>query len=316
MRQELNLDDYLHGIKNQDIGILSRAISLVESKKNADMLLAAKVLKELSVYSGKALRIGVTGIPGAGKSTFINQVGKIFCEHAHKVAVLSIDPSSSVSGGSILGDKTRMQDLSFKDNAYVRPSPSLGHLGGVAARTRESILLCEAYGFDYIFVESVGVGQSELEISAMVDLTILLSISGAGDELQGIKRGLLEAANWILINKADGDNLTSAKKTKQDLKSAIGILKQEPVFIETISSLSDTSATSIYQQILNWQEDNKDFIQAKRKEQKETWFLKLIEQKVLLDFRMNETLQAAIQVAIEKIKKDAHPLELISEFKI
>ncbi|MBY0414516.1 MAG: methylmalonyl Co-A mutase-associated GTPase MeaB, partial [Bdellovibrionales bacterium] len=182
---------------------LAKAITLVESSRPEDNLLAHELIEKVLPHTGKSLRIGITGVPGVGKSTFIESFGSLLITNKHKVAVLAIDPSSPISGGSILGDKTRMETLSQNENAFIRPSPSLGHLGGVGQKTREAILLCEAAGFDYVLVETVGVGQSEFDVADMVDFFMVLLLPNAGDELQGIKKGILELADSVIINKAD-----------------------------------------------------------------------------------------------------------------
>ena len=203
-RKELSADDYLKGIIEGNRTILSRAITLIESNLYAHSLLAQKVIEKCLPYSGSSVRLGITGVPGVGKSTFIEALGKMLTSEGHKVAVLAIDPSSQKSKGSILGDKTRMEELSQDANAFIRPSPSAGSLGGVARKTREIIILCEAAGFDTVIVETVGVGQSEVLAHSMVDFFLLLQLANAGDELQGIKRGIMEMADAIAVNKAEG----------------------------------------------------------------------------------------------------------------
>jgi LAO/AO transport system kinase len=214
------------GIESGSRACLAQAITLVESSRADHRLAAEELVERILPRTGSSLRLGVTGIPGAGKSTMIEGMGMDLLKRGHRVAVLAIDPSSVRTGGSILGDKTRMQDLSMHPQAFVRPSPTSGALGGVARRTRECILLCEAFGFDIVIVETVGVGQSEVSVSQLVDIFLLLVIAGAGDELQGIKRGILEVADIIAVNKADGPNITSAKRTATELRSALRILNQ------------------------------------------------------------------------------------------
>ena len=213
LRKKLTVDEYVKGGESGDRMILAKAITLIESNAPRDFDKAQRVLQALLPRTGKALRIGITGVPGAGKSTFIEAFGTILCQQGFKVAVLAVDPTSSITGGSILGDKTRMQTLSREPNCFIRPSPSGGTLGGVARKSRETMLLCEAAGCDVILVETVGVGQSETTVRDMVDFFMLVVLTGAGDELQGIKKGIMELAEAIVVNKADGDNLTKAQVT-------------------------------------------------------------------------------------------------------
>ena len=213
LRKKLTVDEYVKGVESGDRMILAKAITLIESNAPRAFDKAQRVLQALLPRTGKALRIGITGVPGAGKSTFIEAFGTILCQQGFKVAVLAVDPTSSITGGSILGDKTRMQTLSREPNCFIRPSPSGGTLGGVARKSRETMLLCEAAGCDVILVETVGVGQSETTVRDMVDFFMLVVLTGAGDELQGIKKGIMELADAIVVNKADGDNLTKAQVT-------------------------------------------------------------------------------------------------------
>ncbi len=214
-------DELVHAILAGDITALSRAITLVESKNPDHMEKANQVIKKCLPHANKSIRIGITGVPGVGKSTFIESFGKLLTDNGKKVAVLAVDPSSGISKGSILGDKTRMEDLVKEKNAFIRPSPSGESLGGVARKTRETIILCEAAGFDTIIIETVGVGQSETAVHSMVDFFLLLKLAGAGDELQGIKRGIIEMADAIAINKADGDNLKRANLAKLEFNRAL-----------------------------------------------------------------------------------------------
>ncbi len=220
--RNLSIDDYVNGIIAGNRTILSQAITLVESSLHKDKEKAQEIIAEcLKNQSANTIRIGITGVPGVGKSTFIEALGTYLTAQGHKLAVLAIDPSSTRSKGSILGDKTRMEELAVDPNAFIRPSPSAGSLGGVARKTRETIILCEAAGFDVIFIETVGVGQSETSVHAMVDFFLLLMLAGAGDELQGMKRGIIEMADAIIINKADGDNLIKAKTARVEYANAI-----------------------------------------------------------------------------------------------
>ena len=217
----LSVNEYVDGILIGNRTILSKAITLIESSLIEHHKLAQRIIEKCIPHSGNSIRIGITGVPGVGKSTFIESFGKYLTSKGRKLAVLAIDPSSEKSKGSILGDKTRMEELSVDPNAFIRPSPSAGTLGGVARKTRETIILCEAAGFDTIFIETVGVGQSETVVSSMVDFFLLLMLAGAGDELQGIKRGIMEMADAIVINKADGDNVMRAKMARIEYQNAL-----------------------------------------------------------------------------------------------
>ena len=254
--------ELLKGIQSGDKRLLGKAISLVESKKPEHRLQAEELLKEILPFTGKSVRIGITGVPGVGKSTFIENFGKLAIEKGKKVAVLAIDPSSSVNKGSILGDKTRMEELSREKNAFIRPSPTSGFLGGVANATFETMLICEAAGYDLILIETVGVGQSEVLVADISDVFLFLKIIGGGDELQGIKRGVMEMVDVIFINKVEDDNLKKAKNTKVDLLRALHFLPSKekdwkvPVLLG--SALSNKGLGEVYEKI-------NDFIQLKIK---------------------------------------------------
>ena len=225
-RRKLEVDDYVEGVLKCDRAILSRAITLVESNAAAHFEMAQQVIQKLLPYTGKSTRVGITGVPGAGKSTFIEALGTNLCRDGHKVAVLAVDPSSTVTKGSILGDKTRMEQLSREPNAFIRPSPSGGTLGGLTRKSRETLLLCEAAGYDTILVETVGVGQSETTVRSMVDFFLLVVLTGAGDELQGMKKGVMELADAIVVNKADGDNKQRAMVTRAEYERILQFLRQ------------------------------------------------------------------------------------------
>lgn len=248
-----NPQDYVDGVLKQDRLTLARTITLIESTLPAHQELARKIVDLLLPYTGKGVRIGITGVPGAGKSTYIESFGTMLTELGHRVAVLAIDPSSTRSGGSILGDKTRMEKLAVNNKAFIRPSPSSGTLGGVGRKTRETMLVCEAAGYDVVIIETVGVGQSETTVASMVDFFLVLMIAGAGDELQGIKKGVLEVADAIVINKADGDNVLRAKMARKEYETALHMLMPSspnwtPVVL-TCSSIEGTGIDTIWETI-------------------------------------------------------------------
>lgn len=225
LRKKMSVEEYVEGVKKGDRMILAKAITLIESNAPKDFDKAQRVLQSLLPRTGHSLRIGITGVPGAGKSTFIEAFGQLLCQQGYKVAVLAVDPTSSITGGSILGDKTRMQKLSREPNCFIRPSPSGGTLGGVARKSRETMMLCEAAGCDVILVETVGVGQSETTVRSMVDFFMLVVLTGAGDDLQGIKKGIMELADAIVVNKADGDNLERAKVTQGEYERMVEFIR-------------------------------------------------------------------------------------------
>lgn len=225
LRKKLSVEEYVEGVKRGDRMILAKAITLIESNAPKDFDKAQRVLQALLPRTGHSLRIGITGVPGAGKSTFIEAFGQLLCQQGYKVAVLAVDPTSSITGGSILGDKTRMQKLSREPNCFIRPSPSGGTLGGVARKSRETMMLCEAAGCNVILVETVGVGQSETTVRSMVDFFMLVVLTGAGDDLQGIKKGIMELADAIVVNKADGDNLERAKVTQGEYERMVEFIR-------------------------------------------------------------------------------------------
>ncbi|ABF90363.1 LAO/AO transport system ATPase [Myxococcus xanthus DK 1622] len=243
----LSADAYVDGVRAGDRAMLARTITLVESELPRHAALAQEVLTRLLPATGGSRRVGISGVPGAGKSTFIDALGMHLVKAGKRVAVLAIDPSSTVSGGSILGDKTRMARLSREEAAYIRPSPSSGTLGGVARKTRETLLLCEAAGFDVVLVETVGVGQSETVVADLVDFYLVLMLAGAGDELQGIKRGILEVADMLAINKADGDNKPRAERARSELRAALHLMRPgaEPE-ITTCSALEGTGIEKLW----------------------------------------------------------------------
>ena len=252
-RMVLSEDDYVEGVANGDRMTLSRAITLIESNSPRHFAKAQRVLQRLLPKTGRALRIGITGVPGAGKSTMIEAFGNMLCDDGHKVAVLTIDPTSSVTGGSILGDKTRMGTLSRRQEAFIRPSPAGGTLGGVARKSRETMLMCEAAGYDVIIIETVGVGQSETTVRSMVDFFLLVVLTGAGDELQGIKKGIMELADAIVINKADGDNLMKAKVSRGEYERMLEYIRPAtpgwPTHAYLCSALEKTGLQELWEVI-------------------------------------------------------------------
>lgn len=285
---------------------LGKAITLIESSRDEDKLASQDLLKKILPHTGKSFRLGITGVPGVGKSTFIETFGQLLISKGHKVAVLAIDPSSPVSGGSILGDKTRMEKLSQEENAFIRPSPSQGFLGGVAQKTRETILLCEAAGYDYIIIETVGVGQSEFEVSDMVDFFMILMLPNAGDELQGIKKGILELADAIIINKADGEAINLAKKSLSQYQSALELFRHDPLWktkVESCSALNNTNIERIFDLINEYKNVfYKNSITEKRKKQNSNWYLKLVRE--IFDIRINNSSQLKLEK--NKLEKEVY----------
>lgn len=279
-----DLQAYIHGVRQRDKRILAKTITLVESSLPDHQELSRRIVDQLLPDTGEAIRLGITGLPGAGKSTFIESFGVYLVEKGNRVAVLAVDPSSRRSGGSILADKTRMEKLSVMDQAFIRPSPSGGTLGGVARKTREAMLVCEAAGFDVIIVETVGVGQSETAVSGMVDFFLVLMIAGAGDELQGIKKGVLELADAVAINKADGDNIERANRTRRDFESALHLLSPlSPTWsppVLTCSALGMTGIEDIWKTICRHRTEMTETgeIQSKRKAQALDWMWSLVEE--------------------------------------
>ncbi len=257
---------------------LARAITLIESVRREDQTYAQALLQKALPHTGKSIRIGISGVPGAGKSTFIETFGLMLCELGYKVAVLAIDPSSSVTGGSILGDKTRMENLSSHPNAYIRPSPTSGTLGGVHRKTRETMLLCEAAGYDVILVETVGVGQSETAVRNMVDFFMLLALTGAGDDLQGMKKGIMEITDLIIVHKADGDNVRLAKRTVREYKQILHFLQPATPGWEAtaipVSSLEKTGHDKVWEIITEFKSkmEKSNYWQERRQEQTKSWF--------------------------------------------
>ncbi len=283
-RKKLTTADYAEGIQSGDRTILGRAISLVESNAAAHQAEAQELLTRLLPQTGKSIRIGITGVPGAGKSTLIETLGLYLIEQGHRVAVLAVDPTSSLTGGSILGDKTRMAELSQRPESFIRPSPSGGALGGVARKTRESLLVCEAAGYDVILVETVGVGQNEIAVRAMVDFFLLLQITGAGDDLQGIKKGILEIADAIFINKADGENQARAEAAGKELAMALHYLapttKDWQQQVATCSALTGNGIKALWQTILDFKQIGRQngCFEERRRQQARDWMHAIIDE--------------------------------------
>lgn len=289
-RRELTAGEYVEGILKGDVAILGRAVTLVESLAEAHHGLAQEVIEKCLPYSGNSRRIGITGVPGAGKSTSIDAFGLHVIGQGHKLAVLAIDPSSERSKGSILGDKTRMEKLSQQKEAFIRPSPSAGSLGGVARKTRETIALCEAAGYDTIFVETVGVGQSETAVHSMVDFFLLIQLAGTGDELQGIKRGIMEMADGIAINKADGDNIERANLAAAQFRSALHLFPPTPSKwvpeVVTYSGYYELGIDKLWDMIDRYFDYVKrtGYFEKKRNEQAKYWMLETIDEQLRSSF--------------------------------
>ncbi|SEF76326.1 methylmalonyl-CoA mutase metallochaperone MeaB [Halpernia humi] len=268
---QISTETLVKGIKSGDKRLLGKAITLVESKKPEHRIQADLLLKEILPFTGNSVRVGITGVPGAGKSTFIENFGKLLLEKGKKVAVLAIDPSSAINKGSILGDKTRMEELSREENAFIRPSPSSGFLGGVANATFETMLLCEAAGYDYILIETVGVGQSEVLVSDITDVFLFIKIIGGGDELQGIKRGIMEMIDVVFINKINENNLQAAKNEKIELKRAMHFMpsKEENWQIPVLfgSALKNEGLVEVFTALQNFIDlkiKNKNFLETRQ----------------------------------------------------
>ena len=287
-------------IRAGDRTVLSRAITLIESKRPDHRRAAAALTQELLQSTGKAVRVGITGVPGVGKSTTIDALGSMLTGEGHKIAVLAVDPSSRRTGGSILADKTRMARLAADMNAFIRPSPASGTLGGVAAKTRETMLLCEAGGYDVILVETVGVGQSEIAVADMTDFFLALMLPGAGDELQGLKKGIVELADMIAINKADGDNIARAKAAAAEYRAALHILTpRSPNWVPpvvTYSALTGDGIADLWRHVLNHRDKltASSELAARRGEQQVKWMWSMLEERLFAPLRSDRALKAAL----------------------
>lgn len=303
-------DKYIEGILKGDKSMLSRAITIIESTSDKHQQLAQKIIEACLPHANTSVRIGITGVPGAGKSTFIERFGKMFTAMGRKVAVLAVDPSSNISKGSILGDKTRMEDLVRDENAFIRPSPSGESLGGVARKTRETIILCEAAGFDTIIIETVGVGQSETAVHSMTDFFLLLKLAGAGDELQGMKRGIVEMADAIVINKADGENIKAAKLAKTEFNRALHLYPpKESGWVPktlTCSALQNEGIDEINTLISDYFEHTKGngFFQGRRNEQNKYWLLQTIENTLKHNFYSHPKIKAELKKQLLAIQNN------------
>ena len=296
----LSNEEYFSGIQKGDRSILSRAITLIESNNPKHKNQSDQLISECLPNSGKSFRLGITGVPGVGKSTFIEALGLMLIKNNYKVAVLAIDPSSARSKGSILGDKTRMANLSSNKDAFIRPSPAVETLGGVARKTRESIVLCEAAGYDFIIVETVGVGQSEIAVKSMVDFFLLLLLPGAGDELQGIKRGIVEMADMLVINKSDGKLKEISEQAKHDYKNALHLFPPTnwgwDIPVLTCSSIEKTGLNEIMDLLYNFQEkmNKSGYLKTQRENQNEYWLTESLFDALKIDFLSNKKVMDSL----------------------
>ena len=299
-RLPLSLDAYLEGVRAGDRAVLARAITLIESTNPAHHELAEELLQRLLPFTGGAHRVGITGVPGVGKSTLIDQLGVNLAEAGHRIAVLAVDPTSGRSGGSILGDKTRMHRLALSRNAFIRPSPTSGTLGGVARKTRETMALVEAAGFDVVIVETVGVGQSELAVSQMVDFFLVLLLAGGGDELQGLKKGVIELADMVAINKADADNITAAMRAAANYQSALNLLTpaspnwQPPVI--TVSARENKGLDTLWAKVCEHhvRMTTSGELRARRQAQAVAWLREMLQERLLAALKANPQVAARL----------------------
>ncbi len=305
-----SVDEFFEGIRNGDITLLSQAVTLVENSKPDHQIIAQQIIEKCLPFAGNSIRLGITGVPGAGKSTTIEALGMHIIKQGGKLAVLAIDPSSERSKGSILGDKTRMEELSGEANAYIRPSPSAGSLGGVARKTRETIILCEAAGFDTIFIETVGVGQSETAVHSMVDFFLLIMLAGAGDELQGIKRGIMEMADAIAINKADGNNIDRARMAKTEYTNALHLFPPTKSGwiprVETYSALENLGVSELWEMVKEYVVKTKEngYFTQRRNEQSQYWMFETINENLKSNFYNNPELSSLTENYKTKVLND------------
>ncbi len=305
----METQDFIDGVLTQNRRIVAKTITLIESSLASHQEKAKTIVDALLPYAGQAVRIGITGVPGVGKSTYIESFGLQLVKQGHRVAVLAVDPSSSKSGGSIMGDKTRMERLSLEKQAFIRPSPSGGTLGGVARRTRETIVVCEAAGFDIIIVETVGVGQSETTVASMVDFFLVLMLAGAGDELQGIKKGVLELADAVAINKADGNNIENAEKAKLEYKKALNLLTPSSKIwsppVLTCSAVTMDGIEEIWQTILDYKKklETSGELLEKRRKQALDWLWALVEEGLRERFYRNPDVEKSLAEIVKTVEK-------------
>ena len=312
-RRRLSVQELADGIRSGNRSMLARAITLVESNAIPHQEQSQQLLDSLMDLTGNSLRIGITGVPGAGKSTTIDTLGSMLCGQGHKVAVLAVDPSSTLTKGSILGDKTRRERVRQQKNAFIRPSPTGGGLGGVARKSRETILLCEAFGFDVILLETVGVGQSEVTVRSMVDFFLLVLISGAGDELQGIKKGVIELADAIVINKADGDNIQRARAAKADYNRVLSFLSPctegWKTRAMTASAVTGEGIESLWETIRRFQRETlaSGVLQRRRKEQNLDWMRSLIDEALRRQFFADEQVKVTLEALSARVAQGEMP---------
>lgn len=314
--KNISIPEFLEQILKGNITYLSRAITLIESTKESDKTKSTKLLQACLPHSNNSIRIGITGVPGVGKSTFIEAFGSFLTSIGKKVAVLAVDPSSSINKGSILGDKTRMESLVNDKNAFIRPSPAGNSLGGVAKKTKEAIILCETAGFDIVLIETVGVGQSETLVHAMVDFFLLLKVAGTGDELQGIKRGIIEMADAVVINKADGDNIKNANFAKAEFNRALHLYPQKEnnwsPKVTTCSALNNTGVVEMWKLIEEFLQLTKsnDWFEKNRIIQNKNWLKQNINQQLQDDFYLNKKVQKELEIQLQSIEnKQITPFE-------
>lgn len=307
-KKEVSAESLVKAILKGDKTALSRAITFIESQQQKHEKLVTELMKGCLPYANKSLRIGVTGVPGVGKSTFIEAFGNLLIQQGKKVAVLAIDPTSSISRGSILGDKTRMEKLAQQKNAFIRPTSAGASLGGVAKKTRESIILCEAAGFDIVLIETVGVGQSETMVHSMTDFFLLLKLAGAGDELQGIKRGIMEMADALVINKADGENKKPARQAQAEFRKALHLYPNKESDwkpkVKLCSALEDTGIHAVWKMIIAYEKLTKknQYFQSKRQEQNKFWLLQTINEKLKSDFYRHPLIQQELPTQLKAIQ--------------